>query len=65
MTQKYVLITGASRGIGRACACCFASRGWNVIANCLERKDLLETLKTELEEQYSVSCFTSLGDVGE
>lgn len=65
MTQKYVLITGASRGIGRACACCFASRGWNVIANCLERKELLETLKTELEEQYSVSCFTSLGDVGE
>ncbi|WP_143188679.1 SDR family NAD(P)-dependent oxidoreductase, partial [Burkholderia ubonensis] len=31
--RKVVLITGASRGIGRACAVLAAARGWDVGIN--------------------------------
>ena len=30
MKKKYVLITGSSRGIGRACAVAFAKNGYHV-----------------------------------
>ena len=32
MNQKYVLITGASRGIGRACALLFARNNYHVFS---------------------------------
>lgn len=35
MTEKTILITGASRGIGRAVAILAAQRGWSVAVNYL------------------------------
>lgn len=46
--SKYVLITGASRGIGRACALKFAKEGYGVIATCHSSKDLLDSLEAEV-----------------
>jgi NADP-dependent 3-hydroxy acid dehydrogenase YdfG len=43
-----VLITGASSGIGRACAKMFAQNGYDIILNA-RRKDRLKELKSELE----------------
>lgn len=48
MSQKTVLITGASRGIGRACALAFARAGYAVAGCCHKRTDLLDSLSEEL-----------------
>ena len=41
--MKTVLVTGASRGIGEAIACRFASEGgWNIIINCCSIAAALE-----------------------
>lgn len=49
MSQKTVLITGISRGIGRACALAFAKAGYAVAGCCHTRKDLLDSLASELD----------------
>ncbi|GHF80482.1 SDR family NAD(P)-dependent oxidoreductase [Thalassotalea marina] len=41
---KRVLITGASRGIGQACACLFAKLGYSVVLVARNRKKLQEVL---------------------
>lgn len=48
MSRKTVLITGVSRGIGRACALAFAKEGYAVAGCCHTRADLLDTLAAEL-----------------
>ena len=48
MSQKTVLITGISRGIGRACALAFAKAGYAVAGCCHTRSDLLDSLSEEL-----------------
>ena len=48
MLQKTVLITGVSRGIGRACAIAFAKAGYRIAGCCHTRKDLLDSLSEEL-----------------
>src|SRR5690606_10506184 len=49
MENKIALVTGASSGIGRACAVALAKAGYNIIA-CGRRKGRLEALKAELPE---------------
>src|SRR5690606_25003609 len=49
MENKIALVTGASSGIGRACAVALAKEGYNIIA-CGRRKERLEVLKEELPE---------------
>ena len=53
--NKCVLITGATRGIGRATAIKFAKSGYDVIINYLNNDDLAEKLKEELISKYSVN----------
>lgn len=48
MSQKTVLITGVSRGIGRACALAFAKAGYAVAGCCHTHTELLDTLSAEL-----------------
>ena len=50
MSQKTVLITGISRGIGRACALAFAKAGYAVAGCCHTRSDLLDSLSEELSD---------------
>lgn len=47
---KYALITGASRGIGRACAIELAKQGLNIIINYCSRDDLAEDVKNTVVE---------------
>lgn len=48
MSQKIVLITGISRGIGRALALRFARAGYAISGCCHTRTDLLDSLSEEL-----------------
>lgn len=63
--NKTVLITGASRGIGKAIAHKFAKEGFSIIINCSKSADDLMNLKQELESSYQVSVLASVGDVGD
>ena len=47
---KVVLITGASRGIGAACARMVAEQGYCVVLNYRQQGDLAEVLAAELRE---------------
>ena len=51
MDNKIVLITGATSGIGKACARKFAKEGWNLILNA-RNASKLETLIYELKVEY-------------
>ena len=62
MKNKIVLITGASSGIGEACAKTFAKHGAKLLL-CARRHDRLEKLAAELEEQYKTSTHTFKLDV--
>lgn len=63
MNRKTVLITGSSRGIGKAIAIKFAKKGYNIVINCIKSESLLEQTKKEIES-YQVSCLAYMGDVG-
>ncbi|MEO6820210.1 MAG: SDR family NAD(P)-dependent oxidoreductase [Ginsengibacter sp.] len=51
--NKTVFISGATSGIGKACAVIFAKNGYNLIING-RRKEKLEEIKTSLEASYKV-----------
>ena len=55
LKNKIVLVTGASSGIGGACAKIFAEHGANIIL-CARRGERIKQLVTELVSQYSVKC---------
>lgn len=63
MNRKTVLVTGSSRGIGKAIAIKYAKKGCNVVINCIKNKELLEKVKKEIES-YQVSCLAYVGDIG-
>lgn len=64
MNQKTVLITGASRGIGKAIAECFAKNGYFVYLNARKSQKELELLAQDLTVQFSDCCKIVMGDVG-
>lgn len=51
--KKTAVITGGTKGIGRALAETFASHGFNIIT-CSRNMEELEILKQQMEEKYSV-----------
>jgi 3-hydroxy acid dehydrogenase/malonic semialdehyde reductase len=59
---KIALITGATAGIGEACAHTFAREGYNLILTG-RRMDRLETLAQQLNKQYNIEVAVSSFDV--
>ena len=60
--NKVVLVTGASRGIGRQNAITFAKEGYDVVVNYRTENEELEMFKNEIET-FNVQCLALQGDV--
>lgn len=62
--RKTVLVTGASRGIGRAIAIKYAQMGYNLVITCIHRQEQLMRTMLEIED-YQAACLTFVGDAGD
>lgn len=60
--NKIALITGATAGIGEACAHTFAQNGYNLILTG-RRQERLNALKVNLKEKYNVEVCTLCFDI--
>ena len=63
MSNKVVLVTGSSRGIGKATIIEFAKRGYNVVINYLKSDDEAKVLKEEIESNYKIKALVVKADV--
>lgn len=63
MRRKTAIITGASRGIGRAAAIKLAGMGYDIAASCIKNTHLLDTLRQEICH-LNVNCTIYTGDMG-
>ena len=66
MSKKTVLVTGASRGIGKAIAIKFAKKGYRVVISCVNpaHEDMLKQVQKEIED-YQTEGLAFLGDMGD
>lgn len=65
MKRKTALITGASRGIGRAAAFAFAQIGYDLILNCAHSVQELNVFAKDLETKFHIQTLCCGGDVGD
>lgn len=62
---KTALITGASRGIGRAIAEALAKKGYHLILTCNQSYKELQEFAHELAERHSITCRAVRTDMGD
>lgn len=63
-TRKCAMITGASRGIGKATAEIFARHGYDLILTCSSSMDTLRSLADNLESLCGIQCLPVQADMG-
>ncbi len=63
--MKTAVVTGASRGIGAACAVAMAKSGYNVILGYKEQKQKAENLAKVLIEGYGIAALAVQADVSD
>lgn len=63
MENKVVLVTGSSRGIGKATIIEFASKGYNVVIDYIESEKEANELKEYVESNYGIRALTVKCDV--
>lgn len=65
MDRKIALVTGSSRGIGKAIVTDFAEKGYNVVINYKKEDKEAQSLKEELERVYNIKALTIKADVSD
>lgn len=65
MENKVVLVTGSSRGIGKATIIEFASKGYNVVIDYIESDNEAFELKEYIENNYGVEALLIKCDVSD
>lgn len=65
MHKKTALITGASRGIGKAIAQKLALAGYDLILTCVRSEEELRTFAAKLTQTHQVRVSTFTGDLSE
>ena len=63
MNSKVVLVTGSSKGIGKATIIEFASKGYKVVINYNNSKDEANELKEYVENKYHTQALAIKADV--
>lgn len=61
--SKVVLVTGSSRGIGKATIIEYASKGYNVVINYYKSIDEANELKKYVETKYKIKALTVKADI--
>lgn len=61
--NKVALVTGSSRGIGKAIVEDFAKKGYNVVINYIKGYKEAEKLKKELEKEYAIKALCIKADI--
>lgn len=62
--NKTALITGASRGIGKAIAKEFATQGYDLYLTCISSIEQLKDYAHELEHTHGIRCLAIQADMG-
>jgi NAD(P)-dependent dehydrogenase (short-subunit alcohol dehydrogenase family) len=62
LSGQVAIVTGGSRGLGRAIALLFAQAGANVVVNYVKNKTAAEELK-EKAEKYGVEVLVEQGNI--
>ncbi len=65
MERKIALVTGSSRGIGKAIVTDFANKGYNVVINYRKEDSEANLLREELEKNYNIKALTIKADVSD
>lgn len=63
MANKLALITGGSRGIGKAISYQLAKDGYDVIINIQKSKNQAEELKSKIEKKFNVNVYIFQADL--
>ncbi len=61
---KTALVSGASRGIGRAAAESLAEAGYDLYLTCRQSEEELSELKDKLEKNYHIRCAAYICNMG-
>ncbi len=57
LKDKVVLVTGGSRGIGKAICLAFAEEGAKVAVNYVSNQEKAEAVATQIKEKYNTEAF--------
>ena len=63
--KKTAIITGASRGIGKAIAVALAAEGYHLALFCHNNIEMLNQLASDLKNEYKVEVYTYQGDISD
>ena len=61
--DKYVLITGGTKGIGKAVAHCLGKAGYNLLITSASDAEVAESVRKDLAERYGIQVYALRADI--